>query len=226
MSLLPESASFEERVMECFLAHRGAGLMISPLDVQVVMAWSERGVPFEVVARGIRKAAERAVWDVRPGEPALRSLRACKREVEAEIKKWRARSAGRGGEASSGEGAPDAQAQAPARASLEEERWKKTKATVARLSRERPEVATACAALLMGPLSAPAPSLEVSDRVEALVYARLVRALPWPHRRALYVEAAALCGDLRLGSANARVLSRRFHRHALIRRALDLPSFW
>src|SRR5689334_3401938 len=87
MSLLPESASFEEMVQDCFLAHRGAGLMLSPLDVELVMAWGDDGVPFEVVARGIRKAAEKALWDARPGEPALRSLRACRRDVEAEIKK-------------------------------------------------------------------------------------------------------------------------------------------
>ena len=211
--------------MECFLAHRGAGLMLSPLDVQLVMSWSEAGAPYEVVALGIRKAAERAVWDTRPGEPALRTLRACKREVEAELKKWRARSAGRGGSSADPDTGEGAGAQVE-RASLETDRWKKTKAVISKLGRERPEVAAACTSLLAGPLRAPATSLDASERVEEVVYARLVRALPWPLRKALYVEAAALCGDLRLGSAHARVLSRRFHRNALIRRALDLPSFW
>jgi hypothetical protein len=34
MSLLPDEATFEELVQECFLAHRGAGLMLSPLDLE------------------------------------------------------------------------------------------------------------------------------------------------------------------------------------------------
>src|SRR5688572_2966527 len=96
MSLLPEEASFEELVQECFLAHRGAGLMLSTLDLELVGAWTGSGVPFEIVARGIRHSAERAVFDARPGEPLLRSLRACRKDVESEIKKYLARSAGSG----------------------------------------------------------------------------------------------------------------------------------
>ena len=82
MSLLPATASFEELVQDCFLSHRGAGLMLSALDAELVGLWAREEVPFEVVARGIRRAAEKALWDARPGEPVLRSLRACKREVE------------------------------------------------------------------------------------------------------------------------------------------------
>src|SRR4051812_3963668 len=96
MSLLPESASFEELVQDYFLAMRGSGLMLSALDTELLTSWAEQGVPFEVVARGIARSAEKALWDARPGEPVLRSLRACRRQVEAEIKKHRERSAGAG----------------------------------------------------------------------------------------------------------------------------------
>ncbi|MFP2911161.1 hypothetical protein ACLESD_40250, partial [Pyxidicoccus sp. 3LFB2] len=97
MSLLPESASFEELVQDYFLAVRGAGLMLSALDTELLTTWAREGVPFEVVARGINRSAEKALWDARPGEPVLRSLRACRRQVESEIKKYRELSAGRGG---------------------------------------------------------------------------------------------------------------------------------
>jgi hypothetical protein len=99
MSVLPEGASFAELVQECFFAFRGQGLMLSPLDAQLVTQWAALGVPFEVVARGIRKAAERAAHDARPGEPSLKSLRACRREVEREISHHQARAAGKGSEA-------------------------------------------------------------------------------------------------------------------------------
>src|SRR5689334_9671158 len=98
MSLLPESASFEELVQDYFLAIRGSGLMLSALDVELLTSWAEQGVPFEVVARGIARSAEKAMWDARPGEPVLRSLRACRKQVEAEIKKHRERTAGAGTE--------------------------------------------------------------------------------------------------------------------------------
>jgi hypothetical protein len=217
MSLLPETASFEERVQECFLAHRGGGLMLSPLDVALVMAWGEAGVPYEVVARGIARAAERRVWDTRPGEPALRSLRACRREVEAEIKKWQARAAGRTHAVKEGAKVAEPPLDEP---------WHKARAVVVKLARERPELAGACTRLLQGPLSAPSPSLAAAARTEDLLHALLVRALPWPGRLSLYREARALGGGGQLGSPRARVLSRRFHRHALVRRALELPSFW
>lgn len=95
MSLLPEEASFEELVQECFLAHRGQGLMLSALDVELLASWAQEEIPFEVVARGIRRAAERLRYDARAGEAGPRTLRACKRDVEAELTRFRARAAGR-----------------------------------------------------------------------------------------------------------------------------------
>ena len=107
MSLLPEGASFEELVQDYFLAVRGSGLMLSALDTELLTSWAEQGVPFEVVARGIARSAEKALWDARPGEPVLRSLRACQRQVEAEIKKYRERSGGGAERAGASAGALD-----------------------------------------------------------------------------------------------------------------------
>ena len=215
MSLLPEGASFEELVQECFLAHRGAGLMLSALDVQLLGEWAEAGVPFEVVARGVRKAAEKALWDARPGEPVLRTLRACRRSVEAEIRKYRARAVGAGAE--SADGAPGAFAH---------ERHKRLRAAVAKLGREQPRLAEVCGRLLSGLLAEPSEDLRELDRREELVTARVIRALPFEERMRIFAEATEHAGDPKLTSGEARKLSRRFHRHASARRALSLPAFW
>ena len=96
VSLLPPDATFEERVQDCFLAFRGSGLSLSAIDAALLRSWADLGIPFEVVARGIRSRAERALWDAKPGEPLLRSLRACRSAVEREFRHHLARIVGRG----------------------------------------------------------------------------------------------------------------------------------
>jgi len=220
VSLLPEDASFEELVQDFFLAHRGAGLMLSPLDVELIGEWAEAEVPFEVVARGIRKAAEKALWDARPGEPALRTLRACRREVKVEIKKYCARSVGAGSDP--GTGKASAAAGAFAR-----ERHQRLRAAVAKAGREHPRLGTVTAGLLAGVLAESAGGdLRELDRREDLVTAALVRGQPFEERLRLYREATEHAGDPELATPRARKLSRRFHRHALLRRTLGLPAFW
>src|SRR5712672_42892 len=95
MSLLPHDASFHERVADLFAAFRGRGVALSALDVELVDAWAKTGAPFEVVARGIRKAAEGVLFDGAEDDRGLRSLAACRRKVEAELKKYVASTVGR-----------------------------------------------------------------------------------------------------------------------------------
>lgn len=87
MSELPASAlCYETVVSEYFLGLRGAGLMLSPLDLELVRSWELRGVPVPVVCRGLRRGLEDALRD-RPGSPPPRALRAYRLCVEDE---WRA----------------------------------------------------------------------------------------------------------------------------------------
>ena len=95
MSLLPPDATFEEQVQDCFVAFRGSGLALSAVDSELLRSWAERRIPFEVVVRGIRRRAERALWDAKPNEPPLRSLKACRAAVEREIRRYLARDVGR-----------------------------------------------------------------------------------------------------------------------------------
>ena len=72
--------------------------MVSQLDAELIASWAEENVPFEVVARGISRAAERSAWDQKPNTPVLRSLKACRREVDQEIKRFRHASVGKNAE--------------------------------------------------------------------------------------------------------------------------------
>jgi hypothetical protein len=201
MSLLPLSAGFEELVQDCFLTYRGSGVALSPLDAELVRGWGERGIPFEVVARGIRRSAEKALWDARPGEPLLRSLRGCRRQVEAEIGKHLRASIGRAG------GAPASTARAALRAAL-----RRLAATEPAL---RPRVEN-----LLGDLET-GSSLD-ADRAIAC----LVRGLPFVARLALLREAEAAVALDAMASPRSLQMARRLARNALARKALALPNFW
>jgi hypothetical protein len=94
--LPPESLTYETVVSEYFLGLRGAGLMLAPLDLELVRSWERRGLPVAVVCRGLRRGLEEARRDRAPGSPAPRSVRAYRFAVEDE---WRAYRAGRVGDA-------------------------------------------------------------------------------------------------------------------------------
>lgn len=206
MSLLPDSASFHERVQACFVAYRGRGVSLSAIDVELLDAWADTGVPVEVVARGIRKASEAALWDAAGGDAHLRSLRACRRHVEQEIKRYLRAAAGR-----TAEGAPPAEA--------------------VHLTRHRKLVA--CLESRLAPRAPawlsrlPAPSdYAGAERQETLAMGLLLRELPSLRRRELLREARRLVENTQAVSAGARRESLRFHRAALVRREWDLPSPW
>jgi len=232
MSLLPPQASFEELVQDCFLAFRGSGLMLSPLDLQLLSSWRSTGVPFEVVARGIRKAAEKVLWDARPGEPALRSLRACRKAVEAEIEKHRSRAVGRGEgnrlrDAEGSEGfEADAEAPEAPRRSLLEERHARLRSALKKAGKEQLPLSGSVEKLLSGLLAAPPTDVVEASAREERVMAALLRGLAFEERVRILREARIQAGGSMPLSGRARKLSRRFHTSAVLRKAFSLPSFW
>ncbi len=213
MSLLPENATFEEKVQDCFSAYRGRGVELSPLDAEVLEKWADSGAPFEVVARGLRRAAERAAWDALESDGALHSLRGCRREVESEIKKWAARTAGQH------------EAAAPQAAEpLHATRHKKLLKALEQIGRTVPDVAGAAKRLAR---RLPVPEdFTAAVRQEDLVLACFVRALPWQARQPLLQQARRLVENAQPISTSARLESKRFHRAAALKRRLELPPFW
>ena len=212
MSLLPENASFEEKVQDCFSAYRGRGVELSPLDAEVLEGWAASGAPFEVVARGLRRAAERAAWDALESGGALKTLRGCRREVESEIKKWASRTAGQH------------EAPAPAAEPLHATRHKKLLDALRKIGRSVPEVAGPARRLER---RLPVPEdFTAAVRQEDLVLACFVRALPWQARQPLLQQARRLVENAQPISTSARLESKRFHRAAALKRRLELPPFW
>jgi hypothetical protein len=94
MSDLPSSSlDYGAVVAEYFLAGRGAGLLLSPLDEELVQEWERRGLPVAVVCRGIRTGLEQLAAE---GARPPRALRALRLAVEDA---WRAYRSGRVGDA-------------------------------------------------------------------------------------------------------------------------------
>ncbi len=212
MSLLPDSATFHERVQELYVTFRGRGVSLSAKDVELVDAWAKQDVPFAVVARGIRKAAEAALWDSPGGEGALRNLSETRAHVKREIDKYLKRAVGK--------------TEAPEGKEPEEPfhlaRHAKLVSTLRRVGKERPALS-----LERWVPRLPEPdSLDSAARQEELAMALLLRSVPWAERREHLREARKLVQKVNVMTASARRESLRFHRAAVVRRALDLPTFW
>lgn len=214
MSLLPDSATFHERVQECFVAYRGRGVSLSGTDLEVLDAWAEAGVPVEVVARGIRKAAEAALWDAPEGDGQLRSLRACKRQVDAEIAKYLKRAAGK----------TEAAASEASELPFHLARHQKLRSALKKVVKTHDAIAPAVHQFL-STLTEP-EDFDAANRQEELALAVLTRALPFEERLTLLREAARLVEKAQAASRSARRESLRFHRAALVRHRLGVPAFW
>lgn len=216
MSLLPIEATWAEKIQDCFLAFRGSGLMLTALDVELMEDWAQRQIPLEVVVRGLRRAAEASVWDARPDAPTLRTLRACRRHVEAEFRKHQATALGRG----------SAEKPLPADAAGPLSRHRKMLKGLGELAENHPPFQQVVERLLRGPLSVAPVSLEEALSREDRVYAMLIRAFSFPDRLALLHQARELSQNTPAVSWSARKMAGRSHRAAVLRRQLSLPSLW
>jgi hypothetical protein len=196
-------------IAEYYLGLRRAGLLLSPLDQEVVEEWERRGLPISVVCRGLRRGVERLAEDQPPRPP--RSLRALRFAVEDE---WRAYRAGRVGEAP----APPGEAEA-ARARLERARALVAEAGRAARGPRRDGYRSAWRALATEgahagtPLERAAAAIAAAD---ARILAAWLRALPRAERAALGARVRLLAG------ARGRGASPAAHRAALRSHLLDL----
>jgi hypothetical protein len=210
VSDLPSHAlGYQTVVTEYFLGLRGAGLLVSPLDEELIGEWERRGLPVAVVCRGLRRGLEDLVEDRRQ---APRSIRALRFAVEAE---WHAYQAGRVGDSP----AP------PAETSAAEARLAAAKVLVADAGRAadgrcREGYRDAWRALCTMTAGSPTPESEGGrsplDRVEAAIahaddriLAAWLASLTRPERAALGPRLRLLAG------ARPPGCSRRAHRETL-----------
>jgi hypothetical protein len=236
MSVLPREASFAEEVADYFLAFRGSGLALSPLDVELLMTWQERGVPYVVVCRGIRRAAELKRRMLPPNEPPLRSLRACQNAVEEEYRRYKGLTAEQARQTQQGRAAHGHRIEGLAPVSgvssvieVAQERLRRAGATLRRaLKHASAPVQAAIERVLPLAEGRPASPIEAASRMvyldEALALGYL-RALPFTERRALMGQVRAALGpNLSRMSPRARRTSLRAHRVLLARAHGRLPE--
>jgi len=98
MSLIPPDAlSYPALVAEFFLQLRGSGLLLSPLDQDLLGEWERRGIPAAVVCRGLRRGWDDLAQERAPDAAPPRALRALRGFVEEEWRVYRDGRVGDGG---------------------------------------------------------------------------------------------------------------------------------
>lgn len=207
MSDLPAGAlDYQAVVAEYFLGLRGSGLMLSPLDQDLVAEWERRGVPVAVVCRGLRRGLE-DLAERRAGGP--RSIRALRFAVEDE---WHAYREGRVGDAPAPPGEHDAA----------EERLARARELVASAGRdaagpEREGYRSAWRALAAagGHAGSPLERVEAAlAQADARILAAWLSGLPVPERRALGPRVRLLAGPRPRG-ARPRAYREALRAHLL-----------
>jgi len=209
--LAPGDLSYQAVVAEYFLGLRGGGLMLSPLDQELVAEWERRGLPVAVVCRGLSRGLEDFLRRRAPGAgpTAPRSLRALRFGVDDEWSEYQARAIG------------DAPPPPPSEASF----------AAARLAAARQRLTDAAAgapatwrdgyreALATLGANRPGSALQQVEAAIAAADARLLAAwlgsLERPRRAALGPRLALRSGPRPRGA------SRRAHRETLRHHLLD-----
>jgi hypothetical protein len=212
VSLIPSGElSYAALVSEFFLQLRGTGLLLSPLDQELVAEWERRGVPASVVCRGMRRGWDDLGRERAPGAAPPRSLRALRGFVEEE---WRAYRDGRVGDG----GAPGPEADA-ARARLGAARASLAGSAEASTG-DRSDAYRAAAALLPDDeVSLQALELAI-DAADDLLLHRWILSLPRPERAALGPRCRLLAGDrTRRAKRSAYRKTLRTHLFEAARRA-------
>ena len=97
--------SYIEQVEQFFFATVRRGLVLRPADADVVRDWEQRGVPVDVVRRGITLGVRHFVETAEPHEPVPAALKYYRATVEREFEAYR-RMVGRGVIVDPGSAAP------------------------------------------------------------------------------------------------------------------------
>jgi hypothetical protein len=212
MSLLPGDASFHEKVEACFVAFRQRGVALSATDLELLDGWAQTGAPFEIIARGIRLAAEQALFHAVPGEFPMHSLKQCKRAVSAQVNAYLKRSPAGLPPAPSNQQeldpSPSKKAPVPFYLHLFESLCRDLEKHSARA----PEIFGLARTRLQIPRS-----LEQAIAQEELTLLRMLRALPFPERLEALQGSARAVREMALSSSEARRRAKRFHRLAFVK---------
>jgi hypothetical protein len=95
-AIATDAEAYFRGVARAFLARRGAPLMLSAAEVDLVADWRKAGVPLDVVLEGIERTFERRPAGDRPRGRGP-TLAYCRAEVERAMARWRDRRVGEAG---------------------------------------------------------------------------------------------------------------------------------
>jgi hypothetical protein len=84
------------RVSRAFLARRGAPLILSAAEIDLLAAWERAGIPADAVLEGIERTFERSAARIRQRGRGP-TLAYCRAEVERAFARWRDRRVGESG---------------------------------------------------------------------------------------------------------------------------------
>jgi len=186
MSQLPKSASFHERVADFFCFLRGHGAALSPLDLELLELWALAQVPFEVVARGIRRSFEARLTGLKQDQNlSLPSLRSCRRHVESEMARFLRLHLKTAAPVEATE-ATEAEAAKP----YAHTKHLRLRKQLRNFAKQHPWAYTTVASLLLR-LQKP-DDIELAMRQEMLAILMLVRALPAQEKKKLLEETRKL----------------------------------
>ncbi len=85
--------TYFQSVSRAFLARRGAPLMLSPAEVDLIAAWEKAGLPLDVVLEGIERTFDKPAAKSRRGGRGP-GLAYCRPEVERARRRWLERRVG------------------------------------------------------------------------------------------------------------------------------------
>ena len=91
---LASRTGYLELVTDFFTERVGRGLLLSPVEIDLVEQWQARGIPVEVVCRGIAAAVE-AYELAHPGRRPPRTLRYYAGAVDDAVRAAREKALGR-----------------------------------------------------------------------------------------------------------------------------------
>lgn len=212
MSDLPSGAlSYQAVAAEYFLGLRGAGLMISPLDQELVAEWERRGLPVAIVCLGLRRGLEAMADRNPPGAPLPRSIRALRFAVEDEWHAYR--------QSRVGDSPPPPAAEAAATARLQAARTLLQEAGRSAPEPHRDGYRAAWRALADASRGSGDPLARVEAAIaaaDARILASWLRGLPSPERAGLGPRLRLLVGP------RPRRVSPRAFRDALRAHLVDL----
>ncbi len=209
--LAPGDLSYQLVVAEYFLGLSGKGLMVSPLDRELVADWERRGLPVPVVLRGLQQGWQDFELRRAPGASAPRSIRALRFAVEDEWRAFTSRAVG--------DAPPPPNESGAAGARLDAARRRLAEAVDGAPAAWRTGYRAALAELDATVAAGPGVSLERVEAAVAAADARLLSAwlasLDRPRRAALGPRLALRAGPRHRGA------SRRAHRETLRHHLLE-----